>query len=329
MKLYFQYLRARIAHIALLFAFFLIFLVSFFLYRLPLRAVLYPAALCLLLGILFAVFDFLKMKQRLLELKKLKGADHGLPDTLPPAHGPEAAVWREIAAGQSDARRHELARAEQDFRNMTDYYTLWVHQIKTPIAAMRLKLQEEDTALARSLRSDLGRIERYVEMVMTYLRLNTDSTDYVIRQYALDGILRPVFRQFSGEFILRKLSLRYEPTDEKVLTDEKWLAFVLGQLISNALKYTREGEISVYMEAPGTLCIRDTGIGIAPEDLPRVFEESYTGETGRKDHRASGIGLYLCRRICDRLGHGLSIESEVGKGTTVRIDLSRRVLPIE
>ena len=212
---------------------------------------------------------------------------------------------------------------------MTAYYTLWAHQIKTPIAAMRLTLQNEDTPTSRRLTAELGRIERYVEMVLAYLRLDADSTDYVLRESDLDPIVRGAVKKFSGEFIARRLALDLQPTGLRVLTDEKWLSFVLEQLISNALKYTPEGRVSIFMEAPATLCIADTGIGIAPEDLPRIFEQGFTGCNGRGDKRASGLGLYLCRRVCRNLGHTIAVESEPGKGTTVRLDLSRKKLTAE
>lgn len=329
MKLLCQYLPSRLGMIALFLAFALIFAAAFALYRLPLEAVLYPAGLCLLLGAGCAVVDFLRLRKRHAVLEDLKRLVAGLPEQLPEVRDVEAADYREIVRLLRDARREDQTRAEADFQAMTDYYTLWAHQIKTPIAAMRLRLQGQDTAEARSLLADLGRIERYVEMVLTYLRLEGSGTDYVIRECDLDGLLRAVFKQFSGEFISRKLKLDYAPVNARVLTDEKWLGFVLEQVLSNALKYTPEGMISVYLEAPLTLCVRDTGIGIAPEDLPRVFEQSYTGLTGRERRQASGIGLYLCKRVCDNLGYGISAQSTPGDGTTIRIDLSSRKLSIE
>ncbi len=248
---------------------------------------------------------------------------------LPEVRDVEAADYREIVRLLREQNREIRTGAETEMRAMMDYYTLWAHQIKTPIASMRLRLQEEDTPQARTLLADLGRIERYVSMVLTYLRLEGSSTDYVIRETDLDSILRPVFKQFAGEFISRKLKLDYTPVNKRVLTDEKWLSFVVEQLLSNALKYTPAGTVSVCLEEPAVLCIRDTGIGISPEDLPRVFERSYTGLTGRADKRASGLGLSLCKQVCDKLGHGLSIESEPDKGTTVRVDLGTRKLDIE
>ena len=325
MELFVRYLRSRLAAVALALACVLLFAASFALYRLPLAAVLYPAALCLALGLIALAADFARVRRAHLRLRALDIMEAELPEV----RGVEAEDYRQIALQLRRQQREARTRAEADMSDMVAYYTLWAHQIKTPIAAMRLQLQGEDSAKARALLGDLGRIERYVEMVLTYLRLEGDGTDYVIREYDLDGILRPVFRQFAGEFIGRRLRLDYAPVNLRVLTDEKWLAFVVGQVLSNALKYTPEGAISVYLEPPAVLCVRDTGIGIAPEDLPRVFERSYTGLAGRADRRASGLGLYLCKRVCDNLRHGISIESAPGAGTTVRIDFGRRELPID
>lgn len=164
---------------------------------------------------------------------------------------------------------------------------------------------------------------------MVYLRLDSESTDFVIRTYDLDGIIRAAVRPFAGEFIGRRLQLHYEPLDYRAVTDEKWLGFVIGQVLSNALKYTSRGGITISMPEHGILSIRDTGMGIAPEDLPRIFERGYTGCNGRTDRRSSGIGLYLCHRVCDALGHTITARSAPGEGTEIRIGLRRRGLTIE
>ena len=325
MKLFLRYLKSRLGLLLLFAAFALILAFSFVLYHLPAEAVLYPAALCLVLGAVVLAVDFIRVRRRHILVSDLSEMESELPE----ARDIEAADYREIVLRLRELNRDLTTRSENDRSSMVDYYTLWVHQIKTPIASMRLRLQEEDTALARSLLADLGRIERYVSMVLTYLRLEEGASDYVIRETDLDSVLRPVLRQFAGEFISRRLKLDYTPVDAKVLTDEKWLSFVVEQVLSNALKYTPEGTVSVYMESPSVLCVRDTGIGIAPEDLPRVFDRNYPGLAGRLDKRASGIGLNLCKRVCDNLGHSISIESEPDKGTAVRIDLGTRKLNIE
>ena len=189
--------------------------------------------------------------------------------------------------------------------------------------------EEQARTNIRALREELRRIEQYVEMVLCYLRLDSNSTDYVIREYDLDEIVKQAVRRHAATFIRKKLRLEYEPLGARVVTDEKWLLFVIDQVLSNALKYTNEGGIAITLETPKTLCIRDTGIGIAPEDLPRIFEKGYTGDNGRSDKKASGIGMYLCSRICANLGHGISITSTPGQGTEVRIDLKNTELEVE
>lgn len=145
----------------------------------------------------------------------------------------------------------------------------------------------------------------------------------VFARYDLDALIRQAVRKYAPLFIRRKIILSYEPVHCEVLTDEKWLVFVLEQILSNALKYTKSGSIHIYLspDAPKTLVIEDTGIGIAPEDLPRIFEKGYTGCNGRADKRSTGIGLYLCRQIMEKLSHTIRIESEMGVGTKVYLGL--------
>ena len=329
MKLWMKYMKQRRRGILAGVLFCVIFTISFVLYQLPVKAVWYPAALCLFLGILFVILDFRRMKQKHDLLTGIQELTDLITGTLPAVDGIEDEDYQTII--QMFQREHGkvITDNQRAYSEMVDYYTIWAHQIKTPIASMRLTLQNEDTALFRQLTNDLFRIEQYVEMVLTFLRLNSESTDYVIREYDLDKIIRQSVKKFAGEFISRKLSLIYEPLHITVLTDEKWLSFVIEQVLSNALKYTPSGSISITMESGNRLCIRDTGIGIAAEDLPRIFEHGYTGYNGRADKKASGIGLYLCKRICARLGHGIEAVSKIDEGTCIVIDLSREHLEVE
>ena len=299
----------------------LIFTVSFSLYGLPLGAVLYPAALCAAAGGIILLLSLRKARAVCQELSLMQRHPADLPDELPAAQSPQEQAYQALLLALHADRQRLKSDMNARYHDMTEYYTVWAHQIKTPIAAMRLALQNEDTPLSRRLTGEVGRVEQYVQMALTYLRLGSDSSDYVIRACALDDIVRPAVRRFAGEFIQRKIQLNYQMLNYTVITDEKWLGFVVEQVLSNALKYTPQGSVSIYMEPEGVLCIRDTGIGIAPEDLPRVFEKGYTGYNGRSHRKASGLGLYLCREILTRLGHSVSAESQVDHGTTIRIDL--------
>ena len=321
------YLRSQLPAIVLFVLCCVIFGATFWLYGLPLGAVGYPAGVC---GVLWLIYTLFRVDRAALKHRRLCALTQALtPEMLPAVETVDDADYRRIISLLLDARSAQQTGAAQSYADMVEYYTLWAHQIKTPIASMRLTLQNEDTPLSRRLTSDLGRVERYVEMVLAYLRLGAESTDYVLRECDLDPIVRAAVKKFSGEFIERRLRLEFKPTNLRVLTDEKWLGFVLEQLLSNALKYTPEGSVSIYLESPAALCVADTGIGIAPEDLPRIFEQGYTGYNGRTDKRASGLGLYLCKRICKNLGHGISARSEPGKGTIVQLDLSRKKLSVE
>lgn len=283
MELLKAYLKERRLTLAAFLLFVGVFAVSFALYGLPLAAVGYPAGLCVLLGACLAAWDYGRAARRHKALKRLREAGEAVLLDLPAMTTVEG----------------------------------------TDCAAVRLTLQGEDTPAARRLMTELGRVEQYVDMALTYLRLEEGGSDYVIRTCAVDDVVRAAVRRFAGEFIDRRIALDYTPVEWETVTDGKWLTFVVEQLLSNALKYTgQDGTVRIYREGDD-LCIRDSGMGIAPEDLPRVFDMGYTGQNGRLDRRSSGIGLYLCRRICRNLRHEIRIESAPGAGTTVYLTLGR------
>lgn len=323
MKLFFGYLRQRRNDLILALSFIIIFLVIFAMYHLPVKAVVYPSVICLVIGISYLCCDFLKVYKRHRRLEEVKSFTAAMISELPQTDNIECEDYREIILKLKAELEQLQTTMNNRYTDMNDYYTTWVHQIKTPIASMKLLLENEDTVLSRKLSSELLRIEQYVEMVLVFLRLDSKTTDYVIKEYDVDDIIRQAVRRFAGEFIARKLTLIYEPVNYKVVTDEKWFSFCIGQVLSNALKYTRNGYIKIYMQGD-ILCIEDSGIGIAPEDLPRIFEKGYTGYNGRSDKKASGIGLYLCRNICSRLGHVITASSEVDKGTVIYINLKQK-----
>ena len=315
-----DYLISRINVIILMIVVEGVFASSYFLFDMPAVTVLYPLILSTSALIVAGVIDFVFTFSKHRKLTQ---------NEIPASSDPIEKDYQEIIRKLKEEEAYSRQKTTSDYNNMVEYYTVWAHQIKTPIASMRLQIQSEDTESARKLIGDLNRIEAYVEMVLTFLRLDSDSTDYLIKEYDLDEIIRPAIRKFSREFILKKLKLEYEPIEFKTITDSKWLSFIIEQVISNAVKYTSEGYVRIYMSEPGILCIEDTGVGISEEDLPRIFENGYTGFNGREDKRASGIGLYLCKRISDNLGHKIYAESKVGEGTKIFLDMRAKKLEVE
>lgn len=320
MKHFGGYLRSRLGTIILCVCLFGVFAAADLLFEVETIVLWYPLILGAVLLLVVGAVDYVMF------LKKHKELSYG---ELPTPKSLIEEDYQSIIAKLKEEAEMRASSASQDYNNMIEYYTVWAHQIKTPIAAMRLNLQSEDSESARKLMGDLNRIESYVEMVLTFLRLDSDSTDYVIKEHDLDEIIKSSVRKFSREFILKKLTLNYEPVKCKCITDEKWLEFIIEQVISNAVKYTSEGGVRIYMDEPGLLVIEDTGIGISAEDLPRIFENGYTGFNGREDKRASGIGLYLCKRIADNLGHKITAESTPGVGTKMIIDVRGKKLGVE
>ena len=315
------YLKKHILGVVLFVFATVIYAIWFANFNIEMRAVIYPSVLIFVVAVFLFVYGVLKDKKRheVMDDIFLKRGDVG-PDNYPEA----LSVVEEDYLKLVLLLKEEIAYRENNFedknRNLSDYYTMWVHRIKTPIASMKLKLSETDSESARLISSDLRRIEQYVDMVLTYVRLSSDSTDYVFRKVNVDNIIKPALRKFSHDFISKKLSLSYESSDVIVLTDEKWLR----ELDENG--NTKEGGITISVaeeENAVNISVKDTGIGIPAENLPRIFESGYTGFNGRTDSHSSGIGLYICKKICDNLGIKIDVSSEVSKGSEFVLKISK------
>ncbi len=319
-----RFLRERLGRYGIVLLWMLLLGIVFYLSDISLSLLCYAAALMLFFGGIYTCVEFQRFVRTSRTLQSCLAQGMLVASTLPPPEGTVQAGYQALLQKLLLQYTDSLHASEQSEQDMISYYTLWVHQIKTPIAAMRLLLQTEENPAQAELEAELFRIEQYVDMVLGYLRVDGRSTDFVFERYSLEAIVKRAIRKYAKSFIRKKLILELYDLDCMVLTDEKWLLFVLEQLLSNALKYTGTGgTIRIYAEPGPVLVLADTGIGIAPEDLPRIFERGYTGYNGRHEQRSTGIGLYLCRRILTKLGHSISITSEIDRGTLVRISLEK------
>ena len=300
----------------------------FWLYGLPGEGLVYTLVLWAAGFSVLGGVDFFRFRRCHRDLKKLHKEILVTAENLPRPGCLIEEDYQSLLRLLESTLRDRQAQADQAMADQLAYYTLWVHQIKTPIAAMDLLLQQGERGPAAQ--AELFKISQYVDMALQYVRLDGTTRDLHLSQVSLDQVIRQVVRKYAKLFILKKIRLDFRETGLTVLSDEKWLAFLLEQLLSNALKYTPEGgQVAIFGEPGEILVIADTGIGIAPEDLPRVFERGFTGQNGRLDKKATGIGLYLCRRVTELLGHTLSITSAPGKGTQVRVGLRRPDLTVE
>ena len=326
-NIFLRYVRSELKNIAFYVLITAIFSIICAVWHYDIRAVAYAAVLCLSAGLIVFFIGYFFFLSRVKQLKSIVGDYDTAADRIPPvsAYSTER-EWREIALSLFSELKKRETVSDNKLREAEDYYTAWAHQVKVPISAIRLILQETDEKTRRDIAAELNRVEQYSDMIMAYVRLESSSTDYVFREVKLDNVIKNVLRKYSGVFIRKKLTLKYEQTDVSVLGDEKWISFILEQLISNALKYTPHGEITITADGSGKISVSDTGIGIPIGDLPRIFEKGFTGLNGRADNQASGIGLYLIKRVCGSLGYLISVKSEVGRGSVFTVDLSRRTI---
>lgn len=290
----------------------------------------YCALVTASIAALLAVPDYVRYCRAVRRFGAVKNmASQGLPEPLSPDGPlPQELLMESVELLRARAAGLESLAASQS-EELMDYYTLWVHQVKTPLAAMDLILQSGQLppAEAEALRQELFKIERYMEMLLGYLRMQSLSSDLRLELRPVRPIAARAVKKFAAQFIYKKLRVDLGDFDNRVVTDEKWLLFVIEQLISNAVKYTPTGGVAISMDKSDVLTISDTGIGIDPADLPRVCERGFTGQNGRAERSSTGLGLYLCKSVLDKLQTPFEIRSEPGKGTTVLLYLGRPEAP--
>lgn len=226
---------------------------------------------------------------------------------------------------QANRDMHEHVKKYREMESeYREYIETWVHEIKTPIASTKLIIENNQNEITRNINYEIKKIEEYIEQVLYYSRSNNVSKDYIIKEVALDTLVRNVIKRNSRDFINKRISIDIAAVEGTVFSDVKWLEFILNQVIGNAIKYAtvKEGKVKVYTvknENNIVLTVEDNGIGIIDKDVNRVFEKGFTGENGRKLGSSTGIGLYLCKKLCEQLGLGLTLTSQVGNGTKVSI----------
>lgn len=301
--------------------------------------VVYAAVLDAILLLIIVLVGFFRYSSKVKALSNALERPVEEQAQLPEATDDVEMLYHRLLENQSIARSESESSAAIRQSQMRDYYSMWVHQIKTPISAMKLLLEAEREELGQLICDDeqsqyllsdnmdlfedeLFRIEEYVSMALQYQRVSSTENDFVLEKVSVDGVIRDTIKKYAKIMIRRHIGINYSGTGQEVYTDGKWLAFMLEQILSNAIKYTPQGVVTIETAEEKDrffITIKDTGIGIKAEDLPRVFEKGYTGYNGHADKKATGIGLYLCRQMADKLGHTIRMESEIGKGTKVWI----------
>ena len=314
------YLRSRKLLCSLLFIFYSLLFIFSYLFE-DVRTVLqYVIILLLLTSLIGLILDFVKQYQNFRH-----AVLYGESDAYTPL---EALLTSKSRTLEKDKKELKIQHQEKQ-SDLLDYYTLWVHQIKTPIAASKLLVQDlQEQMLKNQLEQELFKIDSYTNLVLQYLRLESFHDDLVVEKENIEDLVKEVVKKYALFFIQQGLGLNLHDLNHTVITDKKWFLVILEQVLSNSLKYTKQGSIEIFFQED-TLYMKDTGLGIQNSDLLRVFERGFSGYNGRLTHQSSGLGLYLSKKIADKLGHELHLHSVVGEGTTVMITFKEKKLLFE
>lgn len=326
-----KYIKMRLNIIGFFIALWILLPFVNYLYQYPIGAALYSLMVLTFLFTIYTIIDGVKQYNKSTQLrKKIDNASIYKVELTPPANLIEEEYNAMITRIYNNI---EAAMHVTDYKNKerTDYFITWVHQIKTPISAMKLLVQKnKENGVKKDsialLEQEIFRIEQYVEMALQYLRIEHIENDLTIAEFSLDKVIPKVIKKYSTIFIQKKISLKYEKVGVFITSDEKWFALMLEQIISNALKYTNSGSIAIRMEGANTLIVEDTGIGISQQDINRIFESGFTGHNGRLNQKSSGIGLFLVKKIANYLAIEIKIDSKPREGTRVRFVFPNQML---
>lgn len=314
------YLRSRKLLCSLLFIFYSLLFIFSYLFEDERTVLQYVMILLLLTSLIGLILDFVKQYQNFRH-----AVLYGESDAYTPL---EALLTSRIRTLEKDKKELKIQHQEKQ-SDLLDYYTLWVHQIKTPIAASKLLVQDlQEQTFKNQLEQELFKIDSYTNLVLQYLRLESFHDDLVVEKENIEDLVKEVVKKYALFFIQQGLSLNLHDLNHTVITDKKWFFVILEQVLSNSLKYTKQGSIEIFFQED-TLYMKDTGLGIQNSDLLRVFERGFSGYNGRLTHQSSGLGLYLSKKIADKLGHELHLHSVVGEGTTVMITFKEKKLLFE
>lgn len=290
-------------------------------------AIILIGILNFLASISFFIYDYLRKRtyyRRL--LKKLYGLDkkYFIADVAKEGDFLEGEILFEIIEQATKSMKDDISEAVRNSADYKEYIELWVHEIKTPIATCKLLIENNENEVTESIGDEVSKVENYIEQVLFYARSNAVEKDYLIKKVNLKDPINSVIRKNSNILIEKQVKINIKNVDKLVYCDSKWLEFILGQIVSNSIKYMdkKESVLSIYGENIGKdviLKICDNGIGMDEKCVIKAFEKGYTGENGRKLGKSTGMGLYLCKKLCDKLGLGISIISRENEGTEVSI----------
>ncbi len=284
------------------------------------------------LFLIYLTFDYQRKKKHCGDLKEIAFAQSlDWVNSLPSPRTEEQRLYNELIRKLYQEANYKLTEYSLKSAENLEFVTTWVHEIKTPIAASKLiienSLNEPTESVLYSLEDELNKIEDFVQMTLFYSRSGDFAKDYVISSVSLNEVVKECIKREYSSITRKSIKLSIEKPDIRIDTDEKWLGFIIKQILDNAIKYSFQGgEIRIFTEQTEKECVlivADFGVGIKPEDIDRVFDKNFTGFNGRRYNSSTGIGLYLSQKLARKLGLSISVISNYGEGTKVSIHMPK------
>jgi signal transduction histidine kinase len=290
-------------------------------------AITFIFILNLLGSLVFHIYDYFNKKTYYDNvMEKLKALDkkYLISELIKEPAFVDGRILYSIVKETNKSMNDEISKIQRNTNEYREYIELWVHEIKTPIASCKLLIENNESEVTKSIDEEIEKVENYIEQALFYARSNNLEKDYIIKEINLKQCINSAIKRNANVLIEKQIKIYINNTDKKVFCDSKWLEFILHQIISNSIKYMdkKESVIKLYCEDKGentVLYIGDNGIGMDEKAVKKAFEKGYTGENGRLYSKSTGIGLYLCKKLCKKLGLYINLSSEKGERTIVSI----------
>lgn len=295
--------------------------------RVDTYAIVFIFILNLIGSLIFHVYDYFNKSvyyKNILEDLQLLDKKYLISEVINKPTFVDGKILYEIIKHTNKSMKDEISKIKRDTSEYREYIELWVHEIKTPIASCKLLLENNESEVTKSANEEIEKVEGYIEQALFYARSNNLEKDYIIRELNIRKCINSTIKRNANTLIKKKIKIELSNVDKIVYSDSKWIEFILHQIISNSIKYMNKKEsiIRLYCEEKDenvVLYICDNGIGMSEKCIRKAFEKGYTGENGRLYSKSTGIGLYLCKKLCEKLGLWINLLSKEGEGTTVSI----------
>lgn len=240
----------------------------------------------------------------------------------------EGQILKEVLDQTGKAMIDHVNQYKFNMQEYREYIEMWVHEVKTPIATSKMIIENNQNETTKSMEEEIDKIDQFVEQALYYARSNHVEKDYAIRKCNLKSIVNQVIRKNKKELLRYQIKIELKELEKEIYTDSKWMEFILNQIIVNSIKYRTQEQPKIEIYARNykdgiSIYIKDNGIGISKKEIGKVFEKGFTGQNGRQNAKATGMGLYLCKKLCDKLGHGIDLISRKDKGTEIRISFPK------